>query len=131
MSAAARSASDNVLFVTALEVVWRCIHCAYAPDPFQVYGTGFVHALCVHSHKYRERAHVEHGPLSVRDNWRGPLQVILKPDPGNPQELYLGSLEALGIDTRAHDVRAVQCGSLRPYSLTVSGQSVVLQSPTG
>ncbi len=33
------------------------------------------------------------------------MQVILKPDPGNPQELYLGSLEALGIDTRAHDVR--------------------------
>ena len=35
----------------------------------------------------------------------GRVQVILKPDPGNPQELYLGSLEALGIDTRAHDVR--------------------------
>lgn len=33
------------------------------------------------------------------------MQVVLKPDPGNPQELYLGSLEALGIDTRAHDVR--------------------------
>ena len=27
-------------------------------------------------------------------------QVILKPDPGNPQELYLQSLEALGIDPR-------------------------------
>lgn len=38
----------------------------------------------------------------------GPTQVILKPDPGNPQELYLGSLEALGIDTRAHDVRFVE-----------------------
>ena len=37
-----------------------------------------------------------------------PTQVILKPDPGNPQELYLGSLEALGIDTRAHDVRFVE-----------------------
>lgn len=37
-----------------------------------------------------------------------PLQVILKPEPGNPQELYLGSLEALGIDTRAHDVRFVE-----------------------
>lgn len=36
------------------------------------------------------------------------LQVILKPDPGRPQELYLGSLEALGIDTRAHDVRFVE-----------------------
>jgi glycyl-tRNA synthetase len=36
------------------------------------------------------------------------FQVILKPDPGNPQELYLGSLEALGVDLRAHDVRFVE-----------------------
>ncbi|KAF6257872.1 glycyl-tRNA synthetase beta subunit-domain-containing protein, partial [Scenedesmus sp. NREL 46B-D3] len=36
------------------------------------------------------------------------FQVILKPDPGNAQELYLGSLEALGIDTSAHDVRFVE-----------------------
>jgi glycyl-tRNA synthetase len=35
-------------------------------------------------------------------------QVILKPDPGNPQELYLNSLKALGIDTGAHDVRFVE-----------------------
>lgn len=38
------------------------------------------------------------------------FQVILKPDPGNAQELYLGSLEALGIDTSAHDVRWVRVG---------------------
>ncbi|MHA7861111.1 glycine--tRNA ligase [Tessaracoccus sp. Y36] len=36
------------------------------------------------------------------------FQVILKPEPGNPQELYLGSLEALGIDLSAHDVRFVE-----------------------
>jgi len=36
------------------------------------------------------------------------LQVILKPDPGNPQELYLGSLEAIGIDGRKHDIRFVE-----------------------
>lgn len=36
------------------------------------------------------------------------FQVILKPDPGNSQELYLGSLEALGIDTKAHDIRFVE-----------------------
>jgi glycyl-tRNA synthetase len=36
------------------------------------------------------------------------LQVILKPEPGNPQELYLGSLTALGIDVAAHDVRFVE-----------------------
>jgi glycyl-tRNA synthetase len=35
-------------------------------------------------------------------------QVILKPEPGNPQEVYLGSLAALGIDLDAHDVRFVE-----------------------
>jgi len=36
------------------------------------------------------------------------LQVILKPEPGNPQELYLESLTAIGIDTAAHDIRFVE-----------------------
>ena len=36
------------------------------------------------------------------------FQVVLKPDPGDPQELYLGSLQALGIDLAAHDVRFVE-----------------------
>lgn len=36
------------------------------------------------------------------------FQVILKPEPGDPQELYLGSLEAIGIDLDAHDVRFVE-----------------------
>ncbi len=35
-------------------------------------------------------------------------QVILKPDPGNPQEIYLESLKALGIDPRQHDIRFVE-----------------------
>jgi len=35
-------------------------------------------------------------------------QVILKPDPGNPQEIYLESLQALGIDPAAHDIRFVE-----------------------
>jgi glycyl-tRNA synthetase len=35
-------------------------------------------------------------------------QVILKPDPGNPQELYLASLEALGIDPVLDDIRFVE-----------------------
>jgi len=36
------------------------------------------------------------------------FQVILKPDPGNPQEVYLKSLEAIGIDPREHDIRFVE-----------------------
>ncbi len=36
------------------------------------------------------------------------FQVILKPDTGNPQELYLDSLRALGLDPSRHDVRFVE-----------------------
>ena len=36
------------------------------------------------------------------------FQVILKPDPGNPVELYLQSLEAIGIHPRQHDIRLVE-----------------------
>jgi glycyl-tRNA synthetase len=36
------------------------------------------------------------------------FQVILKPDPGNPQEVYLKSLQALGIDPLQHDIRFVE-----------------------
>jgi glycyl-tRNA synthetase alpha chain len=35
-------------------------------------------------------------------------QVILKPSPPDMQELYLGSLEAIGIDPRLHDIRFVE-----------------------
>ncbi len=35
-------------------------------------------------------------------------QVVLKPSPANIQELYLDSLQALGIDLSSHDVRFVE-----------------------
>lgn len=35
-------------------------------------------------------------------------QVLLKPSPPNLQELYLGSLKAIGIDTELHDIRFVE-----------------------
>ena len=35
-------------------------------------------------------------------------QVLLKPSPDNAQELYLKSLEAMGIDLSTHDVRFVE-----------------------
>ncbi|XP_039134107.1 LOW QUALITY PROTEIN: glycine--tRNA ligase, chloroplastic/mitochondrial 2 [Dioscorea cayenensis subsp. rotundata] len=36
------------------------------------------------------------------------FQVILKPDPGNSQDLFIGSLSALGIDVNEHDIRFVE-----------------------
>ena len=36
------------------------------------------------------------------------FQVVMKPSPANIQELYLGSLEALGINPLEHDIRFVE-----------------------
>jgi glycyl-tRNA synthetase alpha chain len=36
------------------------------------------------------------------------FQVILKPNPPDVQDLYLGSLKAIGIDPRDHDIRFVE-----------------------
>ena len=36
------------------------------------------------------------------------FQVVMKPSPGNIQELYIGSLIALGIDPLEHDIRFVE-----------------------
>lgn len=36
------------------------------------------------------------------------FQVILKPNPDDMQELYLGSLKAIGIDPTVHDIRFVE-----------------------
>ncbi|MBI3944257.1 MAG: glycine--tRNA ligase subunit beta [Chloroflexi bacterium] len=44
------------------------------------------------------------------NRWQGyyQFQVILKPDPGNPLELYLDSLRTLGLDPGHHDIRFVE-----------------------
>ena len=47
-------------------------------------------------------------------------QVILKPAPLNPQEMYLESLEAIGFDLSAHDIRFVEDDWENP-SLGASG----------
>ncbi|MEH6499647.1 MAG: glycine--tRNA ligase subunit alpha [Pseudoalteromonas distincta] len=36
------------------------------------------------------------------------FQVVLKPNPGDMQELYLDSLNHIGVDTKVHDVRFVE-----------------------
>ncbi|MCV6605298.1 MAG: glycine--tRNA ligase subunit alpha [Porticoccaceae bacterium] len=36
------------------------------------------------------------------------FQVVMKPSPDNIQELYLGSLQAMGIDPQVHDIRFVE-----------------------
>ena len=45
-------------------------------------------------------------PNRLRQHYQ--YQVILKPPPDNPQDIYLNSLQSLGIDLVEHDVRFVE-----------------------
>lgn len=45
-------------------------------------------------------------PLRVQQYWQ--LQVILKPAPKNIQEIYLKSLEAIGIDLKNNDIKFIE-----------------------
>jgi len=49
-----------------------------------------------------------HGDNPFRLQHYYQFQVVIKPSPKNMQELYLGSLKALGIDTLIHDIRFVE-----------------------
>jgi len=49
-----------------------------------------------------------HGDNPNRLRYFHQYQVILKPNPEDMQALYLASLEAIGIDTKLHDIRFVE-----------------------
>ena len=65
------------------------------PDPYRV----------VYAQPSRRPADGRYGENPNRLYKHTQLQVILKPSPRNIQDLYLESLEAVGINLREHDVR--------------------------
>ena len=56
----------------------------------------------------RRPADGRYGENPNRGQFYYQFQVLVKPSPDNIQDLYLGSLEAIGIDISAHDVRFVE-----------------------
>jgi glycyl-tRNA synthetase alpha chain len=56
----------------------------------------------------RRPADARYGENPNRLHQHHQYQVILKPNPENLQELYLGCLEAIGIDPLLHDIRFVE-----------------------
>ena len=71
---------------------------ALGPDPWRV-------AFVQPSRRPTDGRYAEN-PLRAQRYYQ--YQVILKPSPADVQALYLKSLEAMGIDLKAHDVRFVQ-----------------------
>ena len=68
------------------------------PDPWR----------CVYVQPCRRPGDARYGENPNRLGHYYQLQVILKPSPMDIQDLYLGSLEAMGIDLGKHDVRFVE-----------------------
>lgn len=71
---------------------------ALGPDPWR----------CVYVQPCRRPGDARYGENPNRLGHYYQLQVVMKPAPADVQSLYLGSLEALGIDLDAHDVRFVE-----------------------
>ena len=63
---------------------------------------------CAYVQPSRRPADGRYGENPNRLQHYSQYQVILKPNPSNLQELYLGSLKAIGIDPMLHDIRFVE-----------------------
>jgi glycyl-tRNA synthetase alpha chain len=63
---------------------------------------------CVYVQPSRRPGDARYGENPNRLGHYYQLQVILKPSPQDVQDLYLGSLDAIGIDLRKHDIRFVE-----------------------
>ncbi|MBT3218550.1 MAG: glycine--tRNA ligase subunit alpha [Proteobacteria bacterium] len=63
---------------------------------------------CAYVQPSRRPADARYGENPMRLGHYYQYQVILKPSPLNSQDLYLGSLKAMGIDLSKHDIRFVE-----------------------
>ncbi|MCB9744941.1 MAG: glycine--tRNA ligase subunit alpha [Alphaproteobacteria bacterium] len=63
---------------------------------------------CVYVQPCRRPGDARYGENPNRLGHYYQLQVLIKPSPPDIQDLYLGSLEAMGIDLSKHDVRFVE-----------------------
>ena len=106
--------------MTRLELYWSKQGCIIVQPYHTELGAGTLHpatTLYALSHPKWNVAYVQpsirpgdgrYGDNPNRLYQHHQYQVILKPSPENMQELYLGCLEALGIDPTLHDVRFVE-----------------------
>ncbi len=82
----------------AATFAWPTFLMCLGPDPWRA----------AHAQPCRRPTDGRYGENPFRFQRYYQFQVILKPAPADSQELYLGSLRALGIDLAARDVRFVE-----------------------
>jgi len=115
----AKPASFQDLILT-LQSYWAAQGCAILQPYDMEVGAGTLHpatVLCALGPKPWSAAYVQpsrrpadarYGENPNRLGHYYQFQVILKPNPPDLQDLYLGSLRAIGIDETVHDIRFVE-----------------------
>ncbi|MCL1148103.1 glycine--tRNA ligase subunit alpha [Shewanella sp. 10N.261.52.F9] len=107
-------------FIMTLQEYWAQQGCAIVQPLDMEVGAGTFHPMtflralgpepmsCAYVQPSRRPTDGRYGDNPNRLQHFYQYQVVLKPSPDNIQELYLGSLEAAGIDMDIHDVRFVE-----------------------
>lgn len=115
----ARPASFQDLILT-LQAYWASHGCAILQPYDMEVGAGTLHPATVlralgpeswraaYVQPSRRPADARYGENPNRLGHYYQFQVILKPNPHDLQDLYLGSLRAIGIDEMIHDIRFVE-----------------------
>ena len=105
--------------ITKLNEYWSEYGCSVIPSHTSEVGAGTLHPATVFGVLGSNNYNVSYLQPSIRpDDGRLGLhlnrmyqhlqyQVILKPSPDNIKELYIKSLDKIGIDTKKHDIRFV------------------------
>ncbi|MFZ5481207.1 MAG: glycine--tRNA ligase subunit alpha [Myxococcota bacterium] len=106
--------------ILKLQAYWGAQGCAILQPYDMEMGAGtfhwatFLRALgkdpwrCAYVQPCRRPADARYGENPNRLGHYYQFQVLIKPNPPDVQRLYLGSLEAIGLDLRQHDVRFVE-----------------------
>ena len=106
--------------ILRLQAYWAAQGCAILQPYDQPMGAGtfhpatFLRALdpgawrCAYVQPSRRPADGRYGENPNRLGHYYQFQVLIKPSPPNIQELYIGSLEALGLNLKEHDLRFVE-----------------------
>jgi glycyl-tRNA synthetase alpha chain len=117
------SAKDVLTFqdlILKLQAYWGAQGCAILQPYDMEMGAGtfhwatFLRALgkepwrCAYVQPCRRPTDARYGENPNRLGHYYQFQVLIKPNPPNIQELYLGSLKAIGLDLTQHDVRFVE-----------------------
>ncbi|KAG5231109.1 glycine-tRNA ligase [Salix suchowensis] len=98
--------------IQRLQEYWASVGCAVMQCSNTEVGAGTMNPLHSKSSWYVEPSirpdDSRYGENPNRLRRHTQFQVILKPDPGNSQDLFIRSLSALGVDVNAHDIRFVE-----------------------